>query len=171
MAKEIGILTIHGIGKQKEEFDQDLRENLYERLDNEVGTALKFRRIFWQQDVQGNQYDTWERMKREEMDGHSPRKFFLFSFGDVGVYQFRASEGESAYQKIHNRIRGEIDGLRADLGNVDRPVVIFGHSLGCQIISDYIWDGQRRKGIPETKDNDPLLYRGLQYTDYGFGFN
>ena len=49
MAKEIGILTIHGIGKQREDFDTDLRENLYERLNNEVGSALKFRRIFWQQ--------------------------------------------------------------------------------------------------------------------------
>ena len=59
MAK-IGILTIHGMGRQKPNLDDELRQNLTNRLDSSTRDDVIFKKIFYQGLIQGNQDKVWE---------------------------------------------------------------------------------------------------------------
>ena len=122
MAK-IGILTIHGMGRQKPNFDDELRQNLTNRLDPSTRDDVIFKKIFYQGLIQGNQDKVWEAvnlkggwfpMPWRKLWGFA-REFFLFSIGDAALYQDRPSEDNSAYQAIHNKVLTAIKDLQAEL--------------------------------------------------------
>ena len=55
----------------------------------------------------------------------------------------------------------------AALGDQQAPVVIIGHSLGCHVISNYIWDAKRNKGI-WSATNRPTDFQKLGTAVYFF---
>jgi pimeloyl-ACP methyl ester carboxylesterase len=63
------------------------------------------------------------------------------------------NDARSTYGRIHTIIRDEIAALREDLGGVNRPLVVLGHSLGGHIISNYIWDIQKGNAIAPPGNN------------------
>jgi len=66
--KRIGVLTIHGMGRQRADFDRVLRERLSARLGDEVRRSVQFQSIFYQDEIQGQQNDVWARMVSRTMD-------------------------------------------------------------------------------------------------------
>ena len=174
MAK-IGILTIHGMGRQGSNFDRGLREQLSRRFDLGTREDVVFQEIFFQDLIQGNQDRVWAEM--DLAGGWFPRpwrklwgwarEFFLFSFSDAATYQNRPAADGSAYKKIHGKTLEAINQLAATLGDEQAPVVIIGHSLGCQIISNYIWDAQGNKGIWSVT-NRPTDFQMLRTAAYFF---
>ncbi len=83
------------------------------------------------------------------------RKFFLFSFADAASYEHDADAQDSVYVKVNQKIRDHIDKLGGKLDG-DARVVIIAHSLGGHVISNYIWDAQRRRRIWLTVEPKPL---------------
>ena len=174
MAK-IGILTIHGMGRQGPNFDRDLRERLSRRLDQGTRDDVVFQEVFFQDLLQGNQDRVWAEM--DLAGGWFPwpwrklwaraREFLLFGFSDAASYLNRPAAHGSAYQVIHGRTRDAIDQLAARLGDEHAPAVIIGHSLGCQVISNYIWDAQSNKGI-WSETNPPTNFQKLGTAAYFF---
>ena len=174
MAK-IGILTIHGMGRQKPNFDDELRQNLTNRLDSSTRDDVIFKKIFYQGLIQGNQDKVWEAvnlkggwfpMPWRKLWGFA-REFFLFSIGDAASYQDRPSEDNSAYQAIHNKVLTAIKDLQAELDDESVPVVIIGRSLGCHLISNYIYDAQQNEGL-WSETNKPSNFQSLGTTAFFF---
>ena len=174
MAK-IGILTIHGMGRQCPNFDHGLRERLSRRLDRGTRDDVVFQSVFFQDLLQANEDRAWADM--DLAGGWFPRpwrklwgsgrEFFLFGFSDAATYQTRPAADGSAYKKIHGKTRDAIDKLGDTLGDEQAPVVIIGHSLGCQVISNYIWDAQDNKGI-WSATNRPSHFQKLGTAVYFF---
>jgi hypothetical protein len=63
-------------------------------------------------------------------------------------------------------VRDSLDSLRQALGSTDAPIVIVAHSLGCHVLSNYIWDAQRRTGF--WKDKAPTPFQRLDTAAYFF---
>lgn len=147
MAKKIGILTLHGMGEQTPNFDHDLREHLNDRLSSQVRGDIAYKSIYYQDLVQPNQQSVWERMQTSDIDWMRLRKFFLYSFSDATTYQFRDDRPNSIYRQVNRRIRDRLGELEQDLESSNSPIVVIPHSLGCHVISNYIWDAQKNKGI------------------------
>jgi len=172
---KIGILTIHGMGRQGPDFDHGLRERLLRRLDGSTRNDVVFQEVFYQDIVQANEDTVWAAM--DLAGGWFPRpwrklwgrarEFFLFGFSDAATYQNRPASDGSAYKKIHGKTLDAIDQLGATLGDEQAPVVIIGHSLGCHIISNYIWDAQGDKGI-WSPTNQPTDFQKLGTAAYFF---
>ena len=61
MAK-IGILTIHGMGRQGPNFDRGLRERLSRRFDRGTRNDVVFQGVFYQDLLQDNEDRVWAEM-------------------------------------------------------------------------------------------------------------
>ncbi len=147
MAK-LGILTVHGMGNALPDFDNELKSALLLRLAPSIGQRTKFQTVHYHGLSDENQKKTWERLnEKEKLRWEIARKFFMFAFADATVLHIRPDSTDSLYQQVNEEILGSINALRAQLDDDNDPVVIIAQSLGCQIISNYIWDAQRGKGI------------------------
>jgi hypothetical protein len=161
MARKFGVLTIHGMGNQRPDYDSALKRNIYQHLNEEIIADLRFKSIWYHGDFQERQGRVWQDMlnSNNPLDQQSLRKFFLYFFSDAATSEIRPDEESSTYKRIQRTILREINALRVELEDQDRPVVIMAHSLGCQIISNYIWDAQHGIGI--WKDQAPTAFQKL----------
>ncbi len=144
MAK-LAILTIHGVGNTRTGYSATLKE----RLRRELGTLSSevcFVEIDYQKHLRDNQTGLWERV-RGGLRWIFVRKFLLFYFGDAAAVLYNSAEPDSIYCKTQETIREAAADALTQLEGPDCPVVIIAQSLGCQIISSYLWDAQRGGGI------------------------
>ncbi|RDV15365.1 hypothetical protein DXT99_09915 [Pontibacter diazotrophicus] len=161
MSKKFGVLTIHGMGSQRPDYANALQHNLYKKLREETIADLSFKSIWYHGDFQVHQDRVWENMVQSgnPLDQQRLRKFFLNFLSDAATSEFRPNEADSSYRRIQHTILRQINALRVELEDQDRPVIIIAHSLGCQIISNYIWDAQQNKGIWEGQE--PIEFQKL----------
>ena len=150
MTKEIGVLTIHGIGMQDENFDEALIANFRHQLSAAVFESIQFEQVFYQNLIQPNQERVFHAMQSQPLRWRRLRKFMLFYFSDAAAYQHNSSQIGSIYFHVHGRVYSAMSALHEAFDYQDKPVVIIGHSLGCFIMSNYIWDAQQA-GKPDGK--------------------
>ncbi|WP_347159085.1 hypothetical protein [Pontibacter chitinilyticus] len=158
MSKKFGVLTLHGMGNQKPDYAATLQKNLYQKLDDETIADLSFHSVWYHGDLQAHQDQVWARMLQSgnPLDQQWLRKFVLNFLSDAATSEFRPDATDSSYRRIQATILQQLNALRVELGGQDLPVVIIAHSLGCQIISNYIWDAQHGKGIWATQQPTPF---------------
>ena len=147
MAKRIGILVLHGMGEQPPDFDHDLKAKLLARLGDTVASDVAWQNVYYQPIMQHNQEEVWKRVAAQQPRWMNSRRFFLYGFSDAATYEHSPGATDSVYKQVHEVIREAMDALQTELGDENAPLVIFAHSLGCQVISNYIWDAMAGKGI------------------------
>jgi hypothetical protein len=87
------------------------------------------------------------------------RSFVVSALADAISYQKVPSSMQhiNVYQEINEKIKSSVSNLRHNLKqsepaapDKEYPLIIMAHSLGCQMISNYIWDVQHGV-LPVTK--------------------
>ena len=142
---KLAILAIHGVGDTRAGYSDALKK----RLRRELGTRWRevyFVEIDYQKHLRHNQTRLWERV-RGGLRWIFVRKFLLFYFGDAAAVLYNSAEPGSVYCKTQETIKQAAADALSQLDGPDCPVVVVAQSLGCQIISSYLWDAQHRKGI------------------------
>lgn len=166
MSKQLAIITLHGMGEYKPNYFQELREELIDDLGDDW-SKIAFEPVQYQPILQNNQNEIWQRMNRFHLDGPTLRRFLLFGFSDAGSLEHSArSTVSTQYLNVQKAIMQAIDQAYIQLGNTNKPVIIVAQSLGCQVISNYVWDAQNNKGIfraqDYAEDNDQNNFRRLK---------
>ncbi len=154
MAK-LAVLAIHGIGSTERGYSAALEK----RLRREIGvrsSEVCFVEIDYQKHLRDNQTRLWERIKGG-LRWVLVRKFLPFYFGDAAAVLYNSSEPGSIYRKTQETIREAAEKALAQLEGPECPIVVIAQSLGCQIISSYLWDAQRGKGIWTEKASDSCM--------------
>lgn len=150
MASKIGVLIIHGMGVQASDFAGDFISEVRDRLDG-LGVApdaIEWEPAYWANLLNGPEQRLWEDLTRDDdLDWVTIRKFFINVFADAIAYQRVPGATHDMYRDIHARIYGHLANLRTSVGNQDTPLVVVAHSLGSVIVSNYIWDEQKGKGL------------------------
>lgn len=150
MASKIGVLIIHGMGVQASDFAGDFISEVCDRLDG-LGVApgaIEWEPAYWANLLNGPEQRLWEDLTRDDdLDWVTIRKFFINVFADAIAYQRVPGATHDMYRDIHARIYGHLANLRTSVGNQDTPLVVVAHSLGSVIVSNYIWDEQKGKGL------------------------
>jgi hypothetical protein len=144
----IGVLVVHGMGRQKKDFSEGLRTALLDRLGADAW-RIEWKEVLWAPILEPREADLWDAMQRAtnpagvpiRLDQTTIRGFVLHNFGDATAYQ-RDEDVESAGQLIHQRVSNAVEDLQTALGDPAAPVVVLAHSLGGHIMSNYIWDRQ-----------------------------
>ncbi|NIY85227.1 hypothetical protein [Vibrio hepatarius] len=147
MSKEIAVITLHGMGDYKPSYFDGLRKKLIKSLQDDW-SKVAFIPVQYQPILQNNQNDIWQKMNRYPLDGAILRRFLLFGFSDAGSLEHSArSKVSDQYVQVQLEIIRALDEAYLKLGDSNKPVVIVAQSLGCQVISNYIWDSQNDLGV------------------------
>ena len=143
MAKKIGVLVVHGIGQQTDGFAEQLIAAVRDRLGRDA-ESVEFEPALWANVLERDEAKLLEDLRaKNTLDFVGLRRFVVSFLGDAVAYQ-RVPEGQQKtdiYGTIHGIIARHMFVLRERLGT-DAPLVVVAHSLGCHIISNYIWDLQ-----------------------------
>jgi hypothetical protein len=149
--KKIVILPVHGMGSTNPDFAEELRTNLSKKLGAALWQNVAFHPIYYQDLIQNNQYAVWNAMDSSEnsLDWKRLRQFMLFSFSDAATLEHQSGSPKSAYVKAQERIRDIMLHVLTTIPGVTSttPVILLPHSLGAQVLSNYIWDSQNDQGI------------------------
>jgi hypothetical protein len=146
MSAKLGVLIIHGMGKQKGDFADDLIEGLVARLGSGVNDVVAFEPCYWAPVLQVYQDNTWDLLNQAtRMDAKLLRNFVVSYLGDPvsylsGYYKPR----QHGYSDVHRCVLDSLCSLESKL-EPGSPLIVLAHSLGSVIINNYIWDEQRPK--------------------------
>jgi len=165
--KDVALITLHGMGEIKEDYYADLEKGLKRKLDSDW-SRVSFQSIQYAPILQEPQDQLWSDMVNEgnnKLNYDPIRKFLLYGFGDAGSLEHSAHNSPEKYLAVEKEIQQAIDAAYEDFdGDASKPIVIVAHSLGCQIISNYLWDAKAGKYIfenPDMSDPDKAKFREL----------
>lgn len=156
MTYKCAFLCMHGMGKlTRNEFQSEiakLRQNLAERLSVQRLSEIYIPSsgIFYSDLTQQQEDDVWEAMTTQgglntglirRKTINRIRRFIISGFSDATAFTgFNSSATIQPYTKVQKRIYDALDNIYCTCGKV--PIIIISQSLGCQIISSYVWDAQ-----------------------------
>jgi len=139
------LLTLHGMGITLKDYAEGLRHQLHARL----GAArhdVALESIFYQDILQSNERAVWRRtLAGSKVRKEGLRTFVLSGMADVIGLETRKESRGSAYELAQLEIARKLLAARDQLG-ANGPVVFVTQSLGCQVLSNYLYDAQRPVG-------------------------
>ena len=153
--KRIVVLPVHGMGTTDMNYAEELRGHLSKKLGPDLWQNVVFHPIYYQDLVQNNQYTVWNAMD-SSTSSIEWKRLMLFSFSDAATLEHQSGSPDSAYVKAQERIRDVMLTVLTTLPGVTSttPVILLPHSLGAQVLSNYIWDSQHDQGIWKHKPID-----------------
>jgi hypothetical protein len=140
--KSIALLTIHGMGETPKNYHKLFLERIKKYVGKNDWKNVAFESIYYQDILQANQAEIYRRMK-PRIRWQGLRRFLLYNFSDAASLDYRKEEPDSAYRQAQSRISSALHKVYEKCGRRDVPVVILAYSLGCHVISNYIWDAQQ----------------------------
>lgn len=153
MPLAIGI--IHGMGPQKPGFSRNFQRKLQYYYQQRYPTApaddLIFAEIYWADILKSQERFLYQQANYQHDFAYNYlRHFFVDYLGDAVGYQplnpYQAEQAIASYDVIHERVRDCLEAL-AGYPSIDpntTPLILMGHSLGTVILSNYIWDHQKK---------------------------
>lgn len=150
MEKKVGVLLIHGMGDHSDDFAHDTIQHLRERI---LGRGLNhdqvaWESVHWQPVLADREQQLWVDLSAgTDLHWGKLRRFLLNAFGSATSYLTK--DRSLSYRKIYTQVHRSMIALQERLGNPEAPLVILAHSVGAMIISDYIWDRQRKRSEAE----------------------
>ncbi|MHA1537749.1 MAG: hypothetical protein ACTSUD_09345 [Alphaproteobacteria bacterium] len=170
MAKKIAFLTLHGMGDTPDNYHQDLLDDMKSRIgaatwDNDI----HFGSVYFQKILQDPQNEYFLRIK-DTIDSKKLRRWLLNGFSDAGGLEYSRTLENSAYEKVQKTIFDALGKAFTAVGSAQAPVVFIAQSLGCQVLSNYIWDAMREErptyGIwqhdHDDLEDDDIKFRQLR---------
>ncbi len=145
MTRKVAFLTIHGMGDTDEYYYKPLKKRLVKSL-GDNWDKVSFQSIYYQPLVQDNQEAYFNRVCKK-LDWLKMRKFVLYGFSDAGGLEYSRNIPGSVYTKVQETIFEALGKAYNDVGP-DGEVVLIAQSLGCQVLSNYIWDAAK----PESQN-------------------
>ncbi|KPQ13658.1 MAG: hypothetical protein HLUCCO18_17235 [Rhodobacteraceae bacterium HLUCCO18] len=173
--KRIAVAVIHGMGSQgdaPQNIDSiSFSAGLYNALrgylrPGEWNDRVVYREIFWADVLQTRQEAYLAKITADGARWRGVRDFVMHRLTDAAAYtrtgvsardpddqslsekERRAAE-EDIYRQIHARVAATIRRLQ-EIAGADAPLLIFAHSLGGHIISNYAYDLQRKTEVVEV---------------------
>ncbi len=148
-AAEVGVVIVHGMGDPDPAFALPLIEGLSRLLGTDAA-AVAFEPCFWSDVLQGGQDEIWRRLR----DARSPmridllRKWVVGTLGDpTGYLSGYERQGVPVMHRVHQRFADALARVEARLAHpAHAPVVVLAHSLGCVVVTNYLWNLERAAG-------------------------
>lgn len=164
--RQVALLTLHGMGESPPDYAEPLFAALRARLaPAQVAPWVMYRSVYYQGILKPNQELVWGRLDgAARLHYDALRRFLLFSFGEAAGLENRKEIDGSVYELTQAAIALQL--LDAWRHGPDSAVVFLAQSLGCQVLSSYLWDAQKAaRGGPVVagiwKDIDAWSTRAL----------
>ncbi len=154
MAK-LGVLVLHGMGNQGADFAEEMIQKLNSRIE-QAGFPISdviYKTVYWAPIFQEKETELLRKLKQGgDMDYSSLREFVIYYLADALAYQKVTTDQQDidVYEGVGTKIKTAVSELYSDLkrstddGTSEFPMLIMAHSLGCQMISNYVWDTHKK---------------------------
>jgi hypothetical protein len=140
MPRHVGIVFVHGILGNQFDFAARMEHKLRRRLPAALQDFVHFRSVFWAGTIREHQRDYFGRARGTGSMWHNRlRRYVIEGLGDAAAYQKTRQRQNSVYYEVQAAISAKIKSLEAR-GRENSPLIFIGHSLGCHVISSYLWD-------------------------------
>lgn len=148
MAPRVGVAVIHGMGSQDENFATEFETELLAALKREKAKPadVAIQPIWWADIVAPRQHDLLDRLnEKKDLEWGRLRSFVVEALGDAIAYQKTVKPTASpeqetrVYELVHKVIGRKMHALAEKVG-ANAPLVVVAHSLGCHMISNFIYD-------------------------------
>lgn len=161
MSKTIALVTIHGMGDTERDYYTEFYTEIKKSLGKATWDKVIFKSIYYQDVLQGNQEAIFNRM-RDQIDWMKLRKFLLYGFSDAASLEYKKDAINSPYFLTQKIIMQTMDEIFDESEEQELPVIVLAQSLGCQVISSYIWDAdpahQVSAGVWSVQNNDGVAH-------------
>ena len=142
---QVALITVHGMGETPRDYAAGVFGEMRARLGPALRERAAFYSVYYQDTLQKNEQTVWERIDSgSKVHYDELRKFMLFGFADAAGLENRKEDPGSVYELAQGQIARAL--LAACAANPGMPVVFLAHSLGCQVLSSYIYDAQKALG-------------------------
>lgn len=145
------LITIHGMGATERDYHVELITSLRKKLKAEFNDVA-VQSVYYQDLLQGNEAAVWTACQ-DQVHYDGLRKFLLYGFADAAGLESRKEDPQSVYEMSQRKIAEAFLAGR-DAMCADGPLVVIAQSLGCQVLSNYIYDAQKaikaRAGLPNS---------------------
>lgn len=140
MSNKVGILILHGIGKQKTNYSSELQKGILNSIDD-TNKQVIFHEVLYSQ-----LFDDYARKRSQYlMDSSHPlqlverfiRYMLIYFFSDATSYK-----DKNGYNATHEYLSSELAVFKQKL-DADSPIIVATHSMGAMVISDYVYDEQK----------------------------
>jgi len=149
MNPKLGVLFIHGIGSQDVDFADGMIAKLQEQFDDP--DAVVYQTVHWAPLIEEKSQSMWKRLTTRKLGWKFLRKYFINALGDATAYN------NEMYDDVHTCIEDSMMALRHKLHyHPFTPVIVVAHSLGCVMITDYIWDRQHAENMVKDRFMSPV---------------
>jgi hypothetical protein len=149
--QNVAIVCVHGINMSDPNYFEPLEQGVFEALPSSHWRHVTFRSVFWANVVRGRQKDYIKNaLSCSAFRDTSLRRLVIQGLGDAAAYQKTKGIKDSAYYEIQSQISWTLDWLDSK-AYPDRLLVLVGHSLGCHIISSYMWDMNKLKLMADER--------------------
>jgi len=164
MTARVAVAIIHGMGNQEQDFHLPLVEDITRKLKQQHidPDDFAFRPIWWARIMAAKEEWLIEALKKNNnLDWMRLRKFVVQALADAIAYQktYRSTASPThetpIYELVHQLIGHEVHRLSTMVQH-PAPFVVIGHSLGCHMMSNYIWDTQHGNLDYVTDKNNPF---------------
>lgn len=149
---DVILITVHGMGETPPDYASDLGRRLRANIGAHFDARVDLRAVFYQGILKKNEQEVWRRVQHGSTVRYGElRKFLLFGFGDAAGLENRKEDKGSVYELAQIEIAKTLLDAYAANGADTLLVllVLLSHSLGCQVLSSYIYDAQKaRSGLP-----------------------
>jgi len=145
MPRNVAVVFVHGIFAERASYAEPMRNALVRLLPRDVQRGLRFESVFWAPEVRGHQRNFMQSvLAQTDVIDNRLRRFLIEGLGDAAAYQKTKHRENSMYYHVHGHIGRALDRINT-ANRADQPLVFIGHSLGCHIISSYVWDLNKLK--------------------------
>ena len=151
----LGVLVVHGMGNQPATFADDFIDEVRGRI-LDLGKSpsdIRFRTAYWSPAIDGRENELYRLLSQDhDLDGGRIRRDVVLSgLGDAVAYMGPPKSDSQIYDQVHEYIARPLADLRNSLTKKDKaPLIIAAHSLGCAIVSNYLWDAQHKRYSPSA---------------------
>lgn len=146
--KKASVIAIHGMGRTDKGYAKDFQKALKARLGKKADT-VHFGAIYYQHILDPNENRVWKAMEKR-VRWRKLRKFALYFLGDAAALETRKSNANSPYIRTQIAIARELLHAYMVVGS-GSPVTFVAHSLGCQVLSNYLWDAQQYRKYGQAR--------------------
>jgi hypothetical protein len=142
MAAKLALLIVHGMGDTAPDFHEELVVPLSLRLQG-AWDRVAWRPVYYAPVLQRNERAIFDRM-RPLLRWEGLRELMLFGFSDAASLEHKKELAMSPYWQTQRLIVQQLDELFDELAGA-APLAIVAQSLGCQVMSNYIWYAQQSR--------------------------
>jgi hypothetical protein len=144
----VALITIHGMGITERTYAGPLLAGLRAHM-GALYAKVAPQSVYYQHILQANEQTVWDRVDRDSKVHYDDlRKFLLFGFGDAAGLESRKEDPDSVYELAQMEVAKSLlaayrKGCAATPPEPAVPVVFISQSLGCQVLSNYLYDAQQ----------------------------